>query len=462
MPNSGLFGQHDFSAPGWDYVLGFSPDQDWFDRASDVANGYANPWISGNIFLNQQVIKDYQQTVDARVTLEPFKDFRVEVEANRRYQENHTEFFKDTLRNAETIIEHVNERDIGSLSVSYFALNTLFGTDIDDLFRTFSENRKVISARLAGDNAAQHPDDNFGYKEGYGQFQQDVIIPAFFAAYTGQDPMETTIYQDARKFKNIMPRPNWRLTYNGLARIKGLDEIFQNVSITHGYKSNLTINSFNTNFQYDNNDPFGDNNLNPQTNNYYSRFEIPAIVIDEAFTPLLGIDMRMKNGMNMSFDYKKARRLSFSMLTNELDENNTTEFTIGFGHRMKDVNIPFLQFGVKKKKKGKKTDQQDAPGALPGGGRQGQGAAQANDLNIKFDFSFRDDVTVKHTLGQNIPGLRTRGAKTLRISPSIDYSVNSQLNLRFFVDYNSTVPYTSNGYPITNIQGGLTVRFSLN
>jgi cell surface protein SprA len=274
--------------------------------------------------------------------------------------------------------------------------------------------------------------------------------------------METTIYQDARKFKNIMPRPNWRLTYNGLARIKGLDEIFQNVSITHGYKSNLTINSFNTNFQYDNNDPFGDNNLNPQTNNYYSRFEIPAIVIDEAFTPLLGIDMRMKNGMNMSFDYKKARRLSFSMLTNELDENNTTEFTIGFGHRMKDVNIPFLQFGVKKKKKGKKTDQQDAPGALPGGGRQGQGAAQANDLNIKFDFSFRDDVTVKHTLGQNIPGLRTRGAKTLRISPSIDYSVNSQLNLRFFVDYNSTVPYTSNGYPITNIQGGLTVRFSLN
>ncbi len=469
MPESQLFGQQDFTSPGWDYVLGISPDDAWFDRASDVANGYQNPWITNNVFLNQQVIKDYQQTIDARITLEPIKDFRIEIEANRNYQENHTEFFKDSTNyeirngpNYQQSIRHLNERDIGSLSVSYFALNTLFESDLDELFATFEDYRKIISERL--DNTGiQHVTDNDGFKFGYGQTQQEVLIPAFLAAYTGGDPNTTTLYTDARKFQNIIPKPNWRLTYNGLAKVGGLNEIFQNISITHGYKSTLTINAFNTNFQYDVENPLSLTNVNSQTNNYYSRFEIPAIVIDESFSPLLGLRMQMKNGMRLDLDFKKARRLSFSLLNSELDEKNTTEYVIGFGHRLKDVNIPFLQFGApkKKKKKGDK-DQQEPPSALPGGGRQGSGQAQANDLNIKFDFSFRDDVTIKHILDELGLSERTRGDKQIRISPSIDYTVNSQLNLRLFVDYNRTIPYTSATFKNTNVQGGLTVRFSLN
>jgi len=463
LPTSELFGQQNFSAPGWDYVLGVSPDDAWFDRASDRLNGYQNPWISSNVFLNQQVIKDYSQTIDAKVTLEPVKDFRIELEASRNYQENHTEFFKDTLRNSETIIEHVNERDIGSLTVSYFALNTLFDNDLEGLFQTMERYREIISERL-DDTGIAHVTDNDGFKFGYGQTQQEVLIPAFLAAYTGQNPNTIELYDDARKFQNIIPKPNWRLTYNGLAKVGKLSDIFQNVSITHGYKSTLTINSFNTNFQFDAAAPRSLNNINPQTNNYYSRFEIPALVIDEQFQPLLGLDMRMKSGMNLRLDFKKARRLSFSLLNSELDEKNTTEYVVGFGHRLKDVNIPFLQFGTTKKKKKKKgkDGQQEPPSALPGGGRQGQGQAQANDLNIKFDFSFRDDITYKHILDELGDSEPTRGEKTLRISPSIDYTVNSQLNLRLFVDYNRTSPYTSQSFRNTNVQGGLTIRFSLN
>jgi len=471
LPQSELFGQQNFSAPGWDYVLGIAPDDDWFDRASDRANNFQNPWITTNVFLNQQVITDYQQSVDARITLEPFKDFRIEIEGNRNYQENHSQFFKDStsfiVRNDpnqtyEPRIDHINERDIGSLSVSYFALNTLFESDLDGLFATFEDYRKIISARL-DETGLAHTTDDSGFRFGYGQTHQEVLVPAFLAAYTGQDPNTTELYRDARRFQNIIPKPNWRLTYNGLAKVKGLSEIFQNVSITHGYKSTLTINSFNTNFQFDDANPLGLSNINSQTNNYYTRFEIPAIVIDEAFTPLLGLDMRMKNGMNLRLDFKKSRRLSFSLLNGELDEENTTEYIVGFGHRMKDVSIPFLQFGTSKKKK-KKKGEQDPPGALPGGGRQGQGQSQANDLNIKFDFSFRDDVTIKHTLDELKAPVPTRGSTQIKVSPSIDYTVNSQLNLRLFVDFNRDIPKTLLGGSTgqTNIRGGLTIRFSLN
>ncbi len=472
LPQSELFGQQDFAAPGWDYVLGVSPDNDWFERASGRTNGDKGPWITNNIFLNQQVIKDFQQTLDARITLEPFKDFRIEIEANRNYQENHTEFFKDStsfeIRNEpgyEPDIQRINKRDIGSLSVSYFALNTLFESDLNGLFETFEAYRQIISGRL-DDTGLPHSTDDSGFRFGYGQTHQEVLVPAFLAAYTGKDPNTTELFRDARRFQNIIPKPNWRLTYNGLAKVKGLSEIFQNVSITHGYKSTLTINSFNTNFQFDDQNPLGLNNINSQTNNYYARFEIPAIVIDEAFSPLLGVDMRMKSGMNVRLDFKKSRRLSFSLLNGELDEENTTEYIFGFGHRIKDVSIPFLQFGVSKKKKKKKKgeDKQDPPGALPGGGRQGQGQSQANDLNIKFDFSFRDDITIKHVLDELQIAEPTRGSTQIKVSPSIDYTVNSQLNLRLFVDFSRDIPKTTIGGSLgqTNVRGGLTIRFSLN
>ena len=112
--------------------------------------------------------------------------------------------------------------------------------------------------------------------------------------------------------------------------------------------------------------------------------------------------------------------------------------------------IGFLQPKSKKKKKGKKKD--DPVGAQ---------AEEGSDLNFEFDFSFRDDVTINHLLDQGVSE-PTRGLKQIQFSPSIDYNITKQLNVRLFFDYSRTTPATSASFPITTSRGGVKITFSLN
>jgi hypothetical protein len=51
--------------------------------------------------------------------------------------------------------------------------------------------------------------------------------------------------------------------------------------------------------------------------------------------------------------------------------------------------------------------------------------------------------------------------KTIRVSPSIDYVINSKLRVKLFFDRNRSIPATSASYPITNTRAGVTISFSL-
>ena len=337
-------------------------------------------------------------------------------------------------------------------------MQTLFQDGFNNmvaLFDRYENNRSVISQQLG---TGVHTEDGSEYTNGFGEAQREVLIPAFLSAYTDRDPIEFLNSREGDIFKTI-PRPNWRLTYNGLSKLPWFKNIFKSVSITHGYKSTLTVNSFETNQQYVNENPFGSQNLN-NFGNYYTRFDIPALTITEQFSPLIGIDIKTINDMTFRVDFKKSRNLDADFQTNVLTENRTTEYVAGFGYRLKDVIIPFLT-GKKKKKKGsKKSTKKASPG-----GRGARGAnsnvPKGNDLNIKFDFSFRDNITINHYLDQDLAE-PTRGTRDISINPSVDYQVNKRLNLRLFFDYRKTVPKTSAAYPITNTAGGITVRFSLN
>jgi cell surface protein SprA len=453
-PQARLFGMSDLSRPGWDYVLGYrQSDDNWLDDAG------ARSWISRDIRQVRPTLNNYSQQIDARITVEPFTDFRVDIDLNKNYIKNQSQEYRDTTGNFGQLV-HANRFDEGSYNISYFTLNTFF-SNIDDVFNTFSNNREVMSQILGGNNP-QHPEFPT-YREGFGPTNQDVVVPAFIAAYTGRD-----VKTSNRNLFNERPSVNWRLSYNGLAKLPGLKDKFNNISITHGYKSSLTVNSYRTSQFYDVAQPQKARIGSPYE--YYSQYDIPVVAISEQFSPLLGIDMSFKSGANFGVQYRKSRNLGLSLSDTRLQETKTSEIQVKFGHRIKNVYIKMLDINfdsnAKKKPVKKKADDLTAPSTDPTADPKAKKKKEpkpkrGNDLVLNFDLSFRDDITENHLLGQGTD-VPSRGSQTFRLSPSATYTINKRLDLRFYVDYNRIIPYTTAAFPSTTATGGFVVTFKLN
>ncbi|MCW3463314.1 T9SS outer membrane translocon Sov/SprA [Chitinophaga nivalis] len=435
-------------SPGLAFVLGHQPDKKWLDKFA--AKGLITRDPSMNIQFQQQ----FTQRWDAQAQLEPLNDLRIDLTMTKSFTKTHTELFKNMSEGGGTDFQHLNPYDAGGFEITYIALKTMFGkinsTDgISETFRNFEAYRRTISQRLAEENPynkdpsvpTNDPKDP-AYRYGYTRYAQDVLIPAFLAAYTGKSPDKIGLLNQgsggsvkSNPFKNYFPKPNWRLTYNGLNKLEPFRSILTNFTITHGYVGNLSMNSYNTSMYYE--DPrlagypaFRDT----VSGNYYPYYVVPNITMTEAFSPLLGVDLTFTNSLNARVEFRKSRSLSLSLIDYQLTELRSNEIIIGAGYRVRGLQLPF---------------------AFGRGGKKLQ-----NDLNFRLDLSFRDDKTANNRLDADL-AIPTSGQKVIGIAPSIDYIVNNRLNLRFFYDRRQTIPVISTSYPIINTKGGITFRFVL-
>ena len=427
------------TAPGWDFVSGMQPDTAWLNNAAK------KDWFTHDSTLNYQVIQNFNRNITAKTQLEPIKDVSIDINFMKDYTENHTEFFKDT--GIGTLV-HLNPQVFGTYRVSFISWNTAFSkpdtNGNSELFNNFEAYRQIISDRLAAGNPESvgtfvNPSDTSGngnnpnYKYGYGPYSQDVLLPAFFAAYAGKDPNSIEMY---RYFRGI-PMPNWRITYNGLTKMKWAKKVWNSVNISHGYSSTLTVNSFSTALDFKGNSNNGINipsRIDSVSGNFIPYYDIPGISISEQFSPLLGVNMEWKNRLSTKVEFKKGRTETMSFLDYQLVEARTKEITVGLGYKWKNAPIPWKVQGKKKRLK--------------------------NDLNLKCDFSLSDNITTNYKLDQAV-STPTQGMKTVSISPSAEYQVSSKLNVRLFVDKRYSIPATSASYPIRYTNAGVTVRFTL-
>ncbi|MCE2788282.1 MAG: cell surface protein SprA [Saprospiraceae bacterium] len=459
MPQASLLGMGDgFSAPGWDFVSGIQPvlagENNWLQRNKD--------WFNPSSNFNDALTQTRRQSFDAKLLVEPFKEFSIDVSLKKNYQQSHTEVFRKKNMDGKEMYMQLAKYDVGSFDASFFAMNTLFDNSFG-VYNQFKENREIISRRLPNvSNPGVHPSDP-AYAGGYGPSHNNVTIPAFIAAYTRQSAFDVDLDQQKVFASNTyIPKPNWQLNYNGLSKIGWFKKNFTNITLKHGYTSNIRVNNFQTSPNYNESNPFVE--LSPN-NNYYSRLEIPAVSIQEQFVPIIGLSLKTVSDMKLDLEYKMTRGLELGIT--QLRENKSKEIVIGGGYVVKN----FKGFGKKKKaRKTKKKEEADETspekdkltGLLGKLGTDKGTAAQGRDLKINFSYSLRDDISQIYDLLTGIDAQADRGNKTVTMNPTVEYDVNKNLSLRFYFDYSKITPKTSLSFPVTTIRTGVTLRFSIN
>jgi cell surface protein SprA len=425
--------------PGFGYIFGYQPDTNWINRFG------AKGLLSHDTLVSAMIQQRFNQRLNVTAQVSPFRDFNIDINLDKTYDKQYSELYKDTSAFDNVGLTRLNPYALGSFNVSYISYQTLFTkfdpNVISETFKKFESNRLTLSQKLKGTNpyAGSNPVGADGYVAGYGRYAQDVVIPAFLAAYTNKDPASIKLIKNnnpnlrANPFSGIIPKPNWTISYNGLSRIPGLDKIFTNFSIRHGYHSTLSMNSFNTALLFQDPSrvgyPYFRDTL---TGNYIPFFLVPNISIQEAFDPLIELDMTFTNQLSLRFELKKSRQLSLSLIDYQLAENRSTEVTFGFNWRKK--GMPLIKRFFKMK--------------------------LDNDVTFRMDFSLRDDATANSKLDQGT-SFGTAGQKVIRIAPSIDYILNNRVSLKFYFEQNRNIPKISNAFPITNTRAGLQVRISL-
>ena len=73
------------NGPGFLFMFGGQPDIQ--------AIGARNHWLTTDSLMNSPYQRTRNQVINFRATVEPFRDFRIDVSANRNYTENFSEYF---------------------------------------------------------------------------------------------------------------------------------------------------------------------------------------------------------------------------------------------------------------------------------------------------------------------------------------------------------------------------------
>jgi cell surface protein SprA len=440
-------------APGFDFITGRQPDTTWLNNAAKKG------LITRDSTFNSVFTQNFNQTLTLTAMLEPVKDLNISVNLKKSFNKNYTEIFRyaDTSGGSNFKFNHLNPYAGGGFDVTYISFKTLFGkfdpNKVSETFKKFENYRQVLSERLGKANPYTNNQVGAdGYYYGYGRYAIDVLIPSFIAAYTGEDPKKVSLIKQsnpnlkANPFKGILPKPNWKLDYNGLSRVKGMDKIFTSFTLSHGYNGNISMNGFTSALLYQDVSRYGYPSFyDTISKNFVPFFLIPNISIGEQFAPLLGVDMMFTNQFQARVDYAKTRQLSLSLVDFQLSEVRSTELSLGAGYRKRGLK---LLGGL------------TLPKFLQSKNPNVSSNKLENEINFRVDFKIRDNVTSNSRLDQDNT-FATGGSKEVTIIPTVDYFLNNRVNIKLYFDQRRIKPYISSSAPITNTRAGVQVRISL-
>ncbi len=427
-PTPNAFGMdNQWNAPGWGFLLG---SQDPNIRFKAAESG----WLVKSTNLTTPFSQTQMKDLGIRTALELSPDFKIQLDVKKTT----TSAFQEIFRYDESIdnFAELSPSRTGSYRISTITIGTAFKNNSDlnsSVFQNFADYTKIYQQNLTQSNEAT--------KSGVAKYErqsQDVLIPAFIAAYTGGNP-NTTPYTP---FPST-PLPNWRLDYSGLTKLAAFKDVFQSISITHAYSSTYSVASFTNSLEYT--DVGNNNNLsnynngsypdkyNPQTGLIIPTYVISQVLISETFAPLVGVSVRTKSKMTARFEYKTKRDLSLNVSNAQITEVNSKDWSVEFGYIKNNMKMPFRQ--------------------------QGRTITLKNDINFRLNFSITNNVTIQRKIDD--VSTITNGNINIQIRPNISYAVNNKLNIQLYVDRNVNDPLVTNSYRRATTRVGTKILFNL-
>lgn len=407
--------------PSWSYIFGLDQRDARYTAAS-------SGWISQYPEFNQQYTSTKTNNFNIQASIQPFKDFTVDISATRDKSSNFSESFR--IQNG--AYQSLTPFDQGNYSITALPIRTAFTASnaaSSRAFEDFKSNRLLVAQRLASNDSRSSGLDDDGYPTGYGKTNQSVLIPAFLAAYTGTDANSIS----TSPFRN-MPLPNWNLKYTGLMKNKWFKKRFRRFSLQHGYQSMFTLNQFTTNLNYQSDATLPLVDQQDAQGNFQNPTLFSSVNLTEQFSPLVKIDLETRSAMKVLAEWRKDRALSLSLDNNILTEVQGNEFILGLGYRW--ANLP-LRMRIAGKKQIIKSD-----------------------LNFRADLSYRKNETLARYLDLNNTQI-TAGQTIYSLKFTADYAFSKNLTAILFYDHSYSEYSISTTFPQTTIRGGFTIRYNL-
>lgn len=446
-PEAGFMGQRHTGgglyAPGYDFAFGFISD-DFLERANERG------WLSTNDSIIQPATAAFTSDFDIKVTLEPIPGLKIDVNGKR---------YKANTNSIQYMYPGMPETFTGSYNITQVALGTAFSSIGNAKNNYRSENyerflayRETMANRLQAryDQEGRYPNTGFlspensdlggkPYDRANGMVDKgsgDAMIPAFLAAYTGKN-INKISHNPFLGILNILP--NWRVNYDGLSRIPWVRDNFRSVNLTHAYTCKYSIGSYTSYSTWvgDTDDQFFGYIRDVQTNNPLpsSAYDISTVSITEQFSPLIGLNVTMKNSITAKAEYRKQRNLALNVSSAQLVEGATDEFVIGLGYTIKEFDL-ILKLKSNKQKTIK------------------------NDLKLSADVSYKDVKSLLRKIEENVTQASS-GNKVWSIKVMADYVLSSKINLQLFYDRQSTIPLISSSFPVSTDNFGINIRLML-
>ena len=451
MPNVGdVFGQRTGSvmSPGLDFAFGLTGDS-YIDKAKEQG------WLLNNDSVATPATTSSMEDLQIRATLEPLRDLKIDLSATRTsnrarsvqymYTGSPTTYsgsFNMTTISIGSALEGMGDASNGYQSTTFDRFCASIPAFRDRVQAQYPEGGSVQSGLPASTNAVD-------------PYSADVLVPAFLDAYTVGAGGSLDIFPTLTRLL-----PNWTVRYAGLSKLPWLRDHFKSVNINHAYKSIYSVGSYasySSWLEY-----MGDLGYVQAADGSYtpsSRYNISTVSINEAFSPLLGIDMTFNNNLTCKFEYRTTRVLNLSMTSVQINESQSKDWVIGLGYKINDFKL----FGVGssrkvKGSKGKKNDDQKNKQQTT---TSTKGKGVNHDLNTRLDVSFRRQAAITRDIASGVSSASS-GNSALKISLQADYTLSRLLTLTAYYDRQTNTPLlSSSSYPTTTQDFGVSVKFSL-